>query len=61
MNYHLWRIHKIGKNGSQEDDADRRLEKPFKCPYCSHTSGLSGNVRKHVMNVHKGMQVDYVI
>jgi len=60
IRYHLWRVHRIGKNGSVQDDADFRLERPFKCAYCNHTSGLSGNVRKHVKNIHPELPIEYI-
>ena len=56
----MWRVHQIGKNGAVADDADFRLMRPFKCAYCTHTSGLSGNVRKHVKNIHPELPVEYV-
>lgn len=60
IRYHLWRVHRIGKNGAVQDDANFRLERPYKCAYCNHTSGLSGNVRKHVKNIHPDLPIEYV-
>ena len=37
-----------------------RTEKPFRCAYCPHASGLSGNCRKHIMRAHPGKEVKYI-
>lgn len=60
LNYHMWRVHRTGKNGGVKDDSIDRLERPFRCAYCNHTSALSGNVRKHVGNVHPELPIKYV-
>jgi len=58
--YHRWKVHHKGKNGLNEDNENNRIEKPFKCKYCEHTSGLPGNLRKHIMNIHKDLPIEYL-
>lgn len=34
--------------------------KPYMCRYCDFRSATGGNCRKHIMNKHKGLEVEYV-
>ena len=56
----MWREHQKGKNGGVDANSDCDMKRPFKCAYCHHTSGLSGNVRKHVKSAHPGLPIEYV-
>ena len=57
----MWRVHNVGSNGGIDASANNHaIKRPFKCAYCNHASGLSGNVRKHVMNMHPDLPVEYV-
>ena len=59
LRYHLWRVHQIGHNGNVPNSVACTTAKPFKCSYCNHTSGLSGNMRKHLKNVHSDLPIKY--
>ena len=56
----MWRVHHVGRNGAVKDDSNFRIERPFKCAHCNHTSGLPGNLRKHLKNIHPDLPVEYV-
>jgi len=58
-NYHRWKVHHIGTNGGDVGHANYSMKKPFKCGYCQHTSGLQGNLKKHLLNVHKGLPIKF--
>jgi len=60
LSYHRWKIHRVGRNGRGEDDPDHWIEKPYKCYYCSHASGISNNTKKHIVNVHKGLPLKVI-
>ena len=60
LRYHRWKFHRTGSNGPQRDDPENWFEKPFMCGYCSHTSGLAGNLKKHIANMHKDMPMKVI-
>ena len=60
LHYHLWRVHQIGRNGDVPNSIACTISKPFQCAYCNHTSGLSGNIRKHVKNIHSHLPIKYL-
>ena len=46
--------------GYASADVQFQVEKPFRCAYCPHASGLSGNCRKHIARAHPGLEVKYI-
>ena len=60
LKYHRWKAHRSGNNGPQKDDPDHWMDKPFMCGHCSHTSGLLGNLKKHIVNIHKSLPVKVI-
>jgi len=60
MEYHMWRVHNTGRHGGLAASVESHIKQPFKCAYCHHTSGLSGNIRKHLRGVHAGLPIKFV-
>ena len=53
-------MHNQGRHGGMDADVASHIKRPYQCAYCHHTSGLSGNMTKHLRGVHANLPVKYV-